>query len=145
MFGAISEKFRAFTCGLNLRFHQFFTFYGGWGEFFFHLSKLRNFYHFINQLVRETENFLGISRQSLQCQSLFHFCRNTCCHAIIRNIRANNRACCNHTVITDSTSRKNYHSSTYPDIIADSYLLMNWRIYFTQLIIWSIRIRIRCE
>lgn len=34
MFGAISEKFRAFTCGLNLRFPQFFTFYGGWGNSF---------------------------------------------------------------------------------------------------------------
>ena len=36
------------------------------GEFFFPLSKLRNFYHFINQLVREAENFLGVSRQSLR-------------------------------------------------------------------------------
>lgn len=90
------------------------------GEFFFLLSKLRNFYHFINQLVRKVENFLGISRQSLHYQSLFHFCRNTCCHAIIRNIRANNRACCNHTVITDPTSRKNYYSGTYPDIVAYS-------------------------
>lgn len=97
------------------------------GEFFFPLSKLRNFYHFINQLVREVENFLGISRQSLHYQMLFHFCRNTCCHAIIRNIRANNRSCCNHTVITDSTSRKNYyqhlsrhcHLFVFPDELED--------------------------
>lgn len=67
-------------------------------------------------------------RTYLHHQMLFHFCRNTRCHAIIRDVRAYNRACCNHTVITDSTSRKNYYSSTYPDIIADSYLLMNWRI-----------------
>ena len=34
MFGAISEKFRAFTCGLNLRFPKFFTLVGGWGNSF---------------------------------------------------------------------------------------------------------------
>lgn len=68
------------------------------------------------------------SHPHLHYQLLFHFCRNTCCHAIIRNIRANNRACCNHTVITDSTSRKNYYSSTYPDIVAYSYFLMNRRV-----------------
>ena len=32
------------------------------GGILFLFSKLRNFYHFINQLVRKVENFLGISR-----------------------------------------------------------------------------------
>ena len=59
--------------------------------------------------------------------------------------QSNNRACCNHTIITNPTSRKNDYSSTYPNIITYPYFLMNRRIYFTQLIIWRIRIRIRCK
>ena len=51
MFGAISEKFRTFYIQIIFAILPF--------------SKLRNFYHFINQLVRKVENFLGISRQSL--------------------------------------------------------------------------------
>ena len=35
------------------------------GGVLFPFSKLRNFYHFINQLVRKVENYLDISRQSL--------------------------------------------------------------------------------
>ena len=34
-----------------------------WG-ILFPFSKLRNFYHFINQLVRKAKNYLNISRQS---------------------------------------------------------------------------------
>ncbi|MEE0317394.1 MAG: hypothetical protein UDS46_07865, partial [Bacteroidales bacterium] len=35
------------------------------GGILFPFSKLRNFYHFINQFIRKVENFLGSSRQSL--------------------------------------------------------------------------------
>ena len=35
------------------------------GGILFPFSKLRNFYHFINQFVRKTKNYLDISRQSL--------------------------------------------------------------------------------
>ena len=35
------------------------------GGMLFPFSKLRNFYHFINQLVRKVKNYLNISRQTL--------------------------------------------------------------------------------
>ena len=35
------------------------------GEFFFPLSKLRNSYYIINQLIIKVKNFFGIKRQSL--------------------------------------------------------------------------------
>ena len=44
------------------------------GGILFPFSKLRNFYHFINQFVRKAKNYLNISRQSL---------------SIIRNINVN--------------------------------------------------------
>ena len=44
---------------------QIFHFSRWLGEFFFPFSKLRNFYHFINQFVRKTKTYLDISRQSL--------------------------------------------------------------------------------
>ena len=65
MFGAISEKFRTFDMQINFAIPPISHFRRWLGEFFFPFSKLRNFYHFINQLVRKVENFLGISRQSL--------------------------------------------------------------------------------
>ena len=65
MFGAISEKFLTFYMQINFAIPPIFHFRRWLGEFFFPLSKLRNFYHFINQLVRKVENFLSISRQSL--------------------------------------------------------------------------------
>ena len=58
------KNFVLLTSRLILRFPHFFTFVGGWGNSF-PLFKVRNFYHFINQLVRKVENFLGISRLSL--------------------------------------------------------------------------------
>ena len=69
MFGAISEKFRTFDMQINFAIPPIFHF-SRWlgGGIFFPFSKLRNFYHFINQLVRKDENFLGISRQSLIIQ-----------------------------------------------------------------------------
>ena len=65
MFGAISKKFRTLDMQINFAILPNFHFRRWLGEFFFPLSKLRYFYHFINQLVREVENFSGISRQSL--------------------------------------------------------------------------------
>jgi len=65
MFGAISEKFRTFDIQIIFAIPQIFHFRRWLGEILFPFSKLRNFYHFINQLVRKVENFLGISRQSL--------------------------------------------------------------------------------
>ena len=63
------KNFVLLTCRLILRFPQFLTFDDGFflggGGILFPFSKLRNFYHFINQLVRKVENFSGISRQSL--------------------------------------------------------------------------------
>ena len=56
---------------INFAIPPIFHFSRWLGEFFFPLSKLRNFYHFINQLVRKVENFLGIFRQSLSiCLSI---------------------------------------------------------------------------
>ena len=60
MFGAISEKFRTFYMQINFAIPPISHFSRWLGEFFSLL--LRNFYHFINQLVRKVENFLGISR-----------------------------------------------------------------------------------
>lgn len=65
MFGAISEKFRTFDIQIIFAIPPIFHFRRWLGEILFPFSKLRNFYHFINQLVRKVENFLGISRQSL--------------------------------------------------------------------------------
>ena len=67
MFGAISEKFRTFDIQIIFAIPPIFHFrrWLGGGGILFPFSKLRNFYHFINQLVRKVENFLGISRQSL--------------------------------------------------------------------------------
>ena len=62
MFGAISEKFRTFDMQINFAIPPIFHFRRWLGEFFFHLSKLRNFYHFINQFVAQ---LLDISRQAL--------------------------------------------------------------------------------
>ena len=39
------------------------------GGILFPFSKLQNFYHFINQLVRKTKNYLNISRQSPKHQN----------------------------------------------------------------------------
>lgn len=65
MFGAISEKFRTFDIQIIFAIPPIFHFSQLLGGILFLFSKLRNFYHFINQLVRKVENFLGISRQSL--------------------------------------------------------------------------------
>ena len=65
MFGAISEKFRAFDMQIIFAIPLLSHFSRSLGESFSLFSMLRNFYHFINQLVRKAENFLGISRQSL--------------------------------------------------------------------------------
>lgn len=65
MFGAISEKFRTFDIQIIFAIPPIFHFRRWLGEILFPFSKSRNFYHFINQLVRKVENFLGISRQSL--------------------------------------------------------------------------------
>ena len=56
MFGAISEKFRTFDMQINFAIPPIFHFrrwLGGGGEKknLFLFSKLRNFYHFINQFV----------------------------------------------------------------------------------------------
>ena len=67
MFGAISEKFRTFDMQINFAIPPIFHFRRWLGEFFFPLSKLRNYYHFINQLVAQ---LLGISRQSLHIHEL---------------------------------------------------------------------------
>ena len=77
MFGAISEKFRTFDMQINFAIPPISHFRRWLGEFFFPLSKLRNFYHFINQLVRKVENFLGISRQSLIIQKHVKFTKVT--------------------------------------------------------------------
>ena len=50
---------------INFAIPPIFHFRRWLGEFFFPLSKLRNFYRFINQFIRKVENFLGSSRQSL--------------------------------------------------------------------------------
>ena len=65
MFGAISEKFRTFDIQIIFAIPPNFSLFSVVGGIFFPFSKLRNFYHFINQFVRKVENFLGISRQSL--------------------------------------------------------------------------------
>ena len=72
MFGAISENFLTFYMQINFAIPPIFHF-SRWlgGGILFPFSKLRNFYHFINQLVRKVENFLGISRQSLIIESKF--------------------------------------------------------------------------
>ena len=57
MFGAISEKFRTFDMQINFAIPPISHFRRWLGEFFSLFSKLRNFYHFINQLVRKAENF----------------------------------------------------------------------------------------
>ena len=67
MFGAISEKFRTFDMQINFAIPPIFHFRRWLGEFFSPLSKLRNFYHFINQLIAQ---LLGISRQSLHIHEL---------------------------------------------------------------------------
>lgn len=71
MFGAISEKFRTFDMRINFAIPPIFHFRRWLGEFFFPFSKSRNFHHFINQLVKKVENFLGISRQSLFIQKYY--------------------------------------------------------------------------
>ncbi len=65
MFGAISEKFRTFDMQINFVIPPIFHFRRWLGGILFHFSKSRNFYHFINQLIRKVKNFLDISRQSL--------------------------------------------------------------------------------
>ena len=52
---------------INFAIPPIFHFRRWLGEFFFPLSKLRNYYHFINQLVAQ---LLGISRQSLHIHEL---------------------------------------------------------------------------
>ena len=52
MFGAISEKFRTFDMQINFAIPPISHFRRWFGEFFFPFSKLRNFYHFINQSIR---------------------------------------------------------------------------------------------
>ena len=60
MFGAISEKFRTFDMQINFAIPPIFHFRRWLGEFFFPLSKLRNFYHFINQFIRKVKNFFRL-------------------------------------------------------------------------------------
>lgn len=67
MFGAISEKFSTFDMQINFAILPIFHFHRWLGEFFFPFSKLRNLYHFVNQLVAQ---LLGISRQSLNINSV---------------------------------------------------------------------------
>ena len=51
MFGAISEKFRTFDMQINFAIPPNFSLSSVVGGILFPFSKLRNFYHFINQLV----------------------------------------------------------------------------------------------
>ena len=62
MSGAISEKFNTFDMQISFAIPPNFSLWTVVGGILFLFSKLRNFYHFINQLVRKVENFLGISR-----------------------------------------------------------------------------------
>ena len=59
MFGAISEKFRTFDMQINFAIPPISHFRRWLGEFFFPLSKLRNFYHFINQFVKKAKKLFG--------------------------------------------------------------------------------------
>ena len=65
MVGAISEKFRTFDMQINCAIPPIFHFHRWLREFFSLFLKSRNFYHSINQLVKEVENFLDLSRQPL--------------------------------------------------------------------------------
>ena len=51
MFGAISEKFRTFDMQINFAIPPNFSLSSVVRGILFPFSKLRNFYHFINQFV----------------------------------------------------------------------------------------------
>lgn len=66
MFGAISGKFRTFDVQINFAIPPIFHFSRWLWGILFPFSKLRNFYHFINQLVRKAkklfEHFTTVSK-----------------------------------------------------------------------------------
>lgn len=55
MSGAISEKFSTFDMQIDFAIPPIFHFRRWLGEVLFPFSKLRNSYHFINQLVRKAK------------------------------------------------------------------------------------------
>ena len=65
MFGAISEKFCTFDMQIIFAILPNFSLSSVVGGILFPFSKLRNFYHFINQFVRKAKTYLDILRQSL--------------------------------------------------------------------------------
>ena len=65
MFGAISENFVLSTCRLILRFPQFFTLVGGWGNSFSLYQSYEIPITLSINLLGKLKTFFGISRQSL--------------------------------------------------------------------------------
>ena len=65
MFGTFSEKFRTLDMQIIFAIPPNFSLSTVVGGILFPFSKLRNFYRFISQLVRNVKNFLDISRQSI--------------------------------------------------------------------------------
>ena len=64
MFGAISEKSRAFDMKINFAIpRQFLTFDGGWGNSFFKVTKFLSLYQSIHCVV--TEHFMPFFEQRI--------------------------------------------------------------------------------
>ena len=68
MFGAISEKIRAFDMQINFAIPQFLTFVCV--EDFFHFSRPQNLHRIINKLIRKVKRFLAIPDSPYDTQRL---------------------------------------------------------------------------